>query len=166
MKKNGFVFIESVTVILVVVLSLTLLISSYALVTRKSKENEYYDLPSDKYLLYVIGNLGQNNEEYTNTNNGTFKADKNTCSTYMNKRITDCKSVFENNNMIYYMVIKNLNEQLKRDKNPTEIYDSGTIEYLKTLKKCTNSEDVSCKDNYVVGVFYRNNKYYYVSLEL
>ena len=76
MKKNGFVFIESVTVILVVVLSLTLLISSYALVTRKSKENEYYDLPSDKYLLYVIGNLGQNNEEYQKKKDN-IKIDKN-----------------------------------------------------------------------------------------
>lgn len=164
MKKNGFVFVESITVIIIVVLSLTLLLSSYALVTRKSKENEYYDLPSDKYLLYVIGNLGETDEDYNGITT-SFVATKDNCNTYMSSRISNCTKVFNDYNLIYYIVIYNLNDELKNG-NPTQRYDSGTIEYLKTLKRCTNGSDTSCKDGYVIGVFKRNNNYYYVSLQL
>ena len=58
MKKKGFVFVESIVVLMVVALSLTVLISSYSLVTRKTKEKEHYDKASDKYLLYAISKLG------------------------------------------------------------------------------------------------------------
>ena len=37
MKKDGFVFVESIVVLVVVALSLAMLISSYSLVTRKTK---------------------------------------------------------------------------------------------------------------------------------
>ena len=57
-EKNGFVFVESVVVLVVVALSLSMLISSYALVKRKTQEKEYYDKASDKYLLYSLSNLG------------------------------------------------------------------------------------------------------------
>lgn len=160
MKKNGFVFIESITVLLVVVLSLTLLITSYALVIRKAKENEYYDLPSDKYLLYTIGNLGDTSKDYSTSN--SFVANKNNCNTYMSQRISNCSSVFENNGLVQYIVIYGLNNELKNG-NPTQKYDSATIEYLKTLKRC-GSVDSTCNDDYVVGVFYRDGNYYYVSL--
>ena len=58
MKKDGFVFVESVVVLVVVALSLAMLISSYSLVTRKTKEKERYDKTSDKYLVYVLSKLG------------------------------------------------------------------------------------------------------------
>lgn len=168
MNKKGFMFIESITVLLVVVLSLTLLISSYSLVTRKSKENEYYDLPSDKYLLYVIGNLGENSEPYGAE---SFVATKNNCESFMSNRISNCKELFNTNTnglqLYKYIIIHNLNDELLNGNiTQKEGYDSGIIEYLKTLKRCKNSNDETCSDDYVIGVFYKNNKYYYVSLKL
>ena len=164
MEKKGFVFVESLTVIIIVILSLTLLISSYGLITRKSKENEYYDLPADKYLLYVIGNLGENNEDYNGVTT-SFVATKDNCSNFMINRMSDCSKVFEDNDLQYYIVIYSLNLELNSG-NPTQKYDSATIEYLKTLKKCNSTSDESCDDAYVVGVFKRNNKFYYVSLKV
>ena len=57
MNKKGFVFVESIVVLVVVALSLAMMISSYSLVSRKTKEKEYYNRASDKYLLYSISNL-------------------------------------------------------------------------------------------------------------
>ena len=39
MKKDGFVFVESVTVLIVVALSLTMSLSSYELLSSKSKDS-------------------------------------------------------------------------------------------------------------------------------
>ena len=50
MKKDGFVFVESVTVLIVVALSLNMSLSSYELLSSKSKQRKSYDLASDKYL--------------------------------------------------------------------------------------------------------------------
>ena len=58
MKKDGFVFVESVTVLIVVALSLTMSLSSYELLSSKSKQRKYYDLASDKYLLWTLNELG------------------------------------------------------------------------------------------------------------
>lgn len=162
MKKNGFIFIESVTVLIIVVLSLTLMLSSYFLLSRKSKSNEFYDLPKDKYLLYNIGNLGDRDKPYSTTL--SFNANKNNCQDYMSQRISDCSQVFEDTNLKNYIIIYNLNEELSSS-NVTQKFDSPTIEYLKTLRRC---RDKNCADviKYVVGVFYRNDKYYYASLEL
>lgn len=164
MKKNGFMFVESVAVLVVVILSLTLLLSSYALVVRKSKEKDYYDLPSDKYLLYNIGNLGNVSSSYAVE--GQFVANVNNCSTYLNNRMADCSQVFRDNNMVYYIVTYNLNNDLKT--GATSRYDSGTIEYLKTLKRCDDEDPDMCNDpiGYVIGVFFRNGKFYYASLKL
>lgn len=56
--KKGFVFIETIIVLMIVTVSLTLLFASYTLIKTKSKEKEFYDKISDKYLLYAISNLG------------------------------------------------------------------------------------------------------------
>ena len=58
MKKNGFVFLESIVVLVVTMLALTLLLISYSLITRKAKEKEEYDRTSDKYLIYNLSNFG------------------------------------------------------------------------------------------------------------
>ena len=160
MNKKGFMFVESLTVLIVLALSLTLLITSYSLVVRKSKESEYYNLPSDKYLLYTLGNLGDDSVIY----NSPFVANKNNCSTYMSSKVGECSKLFDDNNMVYFITIVGLNDTL-RNSNPTQLYDSPTIEYLKTLKRCSTTSS-NCSDNYLVGVFYRNGYYYYASLEL
>lgn len=61
MKKNGFVFLETVIILMLVTMALTTMLISYTLVTTKSYEKEFYDRISDKYLLYTISNLGTTN---------------------------------------------------------------------------------------------------------
>lgn len=165
MKKNGFIFIESIVVLVIVILSLTLMLSNYYLLIRKSKSNEYYDLPKDKYLLYNIGNLGEKDNPY-NAPGGSlsFKATKSNCNNYMSNRISNCSQLFSDTNLEYFIIINNLNTEFS-DPNISSKYDSPTIEYLKTLRRC---RDQACTEGigYAVGVFKRNNEYFYASLEL
>ncbi len=205
MKKDGFVFLESILVLVVVALSLAMLISSYSLVTRKTKEKEYYDRASDKYLLYSISNLGT--DDLCNysiscnnlTNKGiTFRADVDgeeylCVSTKAGEIMYDCINTFKEMNLKHLYVVENVRNELndlKPDGSPkgntdvkaVDLYDNGTIEYMKTLKKCrdlntyengvytnNNKETSRCNDpiKYMIGVFSRgNNDYYYASIEI
>ena len=207
MKKNGFVFVESVVVLVVVALSLSMLISSYSLVSRKTKEKEKYDKTSDKYLVYVLSKLGT--DEICNYSIGctglshkgiSFRADSEVTSTYncgttkMGELLYDCNQVFEDMGLVHVYVIENVRNELNdlnAAGNPkgagelkaVEKYDNGTIEYMKTLKKCNdlntidengnfinnNTDTAKCNDpiTYMIGVFERGNgDYYYASIEL
>lgn len=148
MKKNGFIFMESLTVLIVVLLATTMLLSSYSLYTRKSKERENYDLPSDRYLLFNIAKLNADSDEYSHTDgyiaNRRDSSNPNSCeNTPVGARLKNCRQVFIDNGLVYFIVIKDIVEELERD-DITEVYDSGTIEYLKTLKKKnTASADIT-----------------------
>lgn len=207
MKKDGFVFVESVVVLVVVALSLAMLISSYSLVTRKTKEKEKYDKTSDKYLVYVLSKLGTDdicNYSIGCTNlshkNVSFRADNEVTSSYncsttkMGELLYDCNQVFEDMGLVHVYVIENVRNELNDldsvgnpkgtgELKAVEKYDNGTIEYMKTLKKCNdlntidengnfinnNTDTSKCIDpiTYMIGVFERGNgDYYYASIEL
>ena len=207
MKKDGFVFVESVVVLVVVALSLAMLISSYSLVTRKTKEKERYDKTSDKYLVYVLSKLGTDEicnygVECDNLSHKdiSFRADNapgttyNCTTTKMGEILFDCNQLFEDMNLVHLYVVQNIRNELndldsngepkaRTELKAVEKYDNGTIEYMKTLKKCNdvntidengnfinNNEDTSkCISpiTYMIGVFERGNaEYYYASIEL
>ena len=120
MKKNGFVFIESIVVLMVVALSVAMLMSSYTLIARKTKEKENYDKASDKYLLYAIANLGtdskcnygvdcvsiNSNDPISKTE---FAASKDNCNnTKIGSILYDCKDVFDDMGIKYIYVVKNI----------------------------------------------------------
>ncbi len=207
MKKDGFVFVESIVVLVVVALSLAMLISSYSLVTRKTKEKEKYDKTSDKYLVYVLSKLGTDdvcNYGMACTNLAhkgiSFRADREVTSSYncsttkMGELLFDCNQVFDDMGLVHLYVIENIRNELndldvygnpkgRGELKAVEIYDNGTIEYMKTLKKCNdlntidsngnyinnNSDTSKCNNpiTYMIGVFERGNgDYYYASIEL
>ena len=56
--KKGFVFMETIMVLIVVAVALAALLASYSMLTRKARQAESYDKVSDKYLLYAISTLG------------------------------------------------------------------------------------------------------------
>ena len=169
MKKDGFVFLESVVVLVVVALSLAMMISSYSLITRKTKEKEYYNKASDKYLLYAISNLGTDDIcNYSISCNITsdprdvrnyvnFHATIGNCeTTKVGKIMYDCKSVFSEMNLAHLYVVENIIDELYnvgKDRNHDGVintsdnvlnfYDNGTIEYMKTLTKCREGYDKS-----------------------
>ena len=256
--KKGFVFLETIIVLTIVTLSLTILISSYTLITTKAKEKENYDRISEKYLLYTLSNLGTNasynykniaekgylkitpetcandqsinqlNNESINISsprvfqiknnrvesstqdkcvNGNTISNDDSCSffhifqpqTFQNYEITidssqysktdsetdSCEYVFkEVLGLEYLYVIQDIDEILK-SKIATQIFDAGTLNYIKTLKKCYDKEynttmdengnmivvdkgEISCSQpvRYMIGVFYRNGKHYFASIEL
>ena len=212
--KKGFVFIETIIVLMMVTMSLTLLLSSYTLVKVKSREKEKYDRIPDKYLLYTISNLGttathnysviaetanmritpETCHQYTNVYKltQTTKTDvtcsqsnrNNECSFYtifypntaknvvvntISFSDTDttsvpCKKVLQELNVKYLYVVNNVDIALKNPK-ATSIYDNGTINYMKTLRKC---RDEACSDpiKYLIAVFERYEEYYFASIEI
>ncbi len=241
--KKGFVFIETIIVLMIVTMSLTLLFASYTLIKTKSMEKENYDKISDKYLLYAISNLGtnatynygtiadngylaltpKNCDKYENimyivsaekfegkdcndyvfekcdSATGTKKTNCDICQGYYNifspkaeKKVqintssfekievpaSNCQKIFTELNVVHLYVIPDVTEAL-RTKNATKIYDNGTINYLKTLKKCYDKDYASqgglvkdevetCNDpvRYLVGVFYRYGEYFFASIEI
>lgn len=234
--KKGFVFIETIIVLMLVTMSLTMLISSYTLIKTKSLEKESYDKTSDKYLLYAISTLGTTSqynysliadtgylsitpEDCGNLQNsiytlGTDTINKINCTSNKNdpqcqffkifdydpseSRTTtttvttttksetvnnkpNCQTVFSQLNVVHIYVIPDVAEALNSS-TATSIYDNGTINYLKTLRKCYDSvyitdeegnqvvsdEVGTCYDpvRYMVGVFQRYGKYYFASIEI
>lgn len=242
--KKGFVFIETIIVLMIVTMSLTLLFASYTLIRTKSMERENYDKISDKYLLYAISNLGtnatynygtiadygnlalepKNCDKYSglvykvdttnkkldpiNCQNHVFEKcstsspsfECNLCQSYYNifspkavKNVqintssftkdetpsSNCQKVFNELNVVRLYVINDITDALKST-NATKIYDNGTINYIKTLKKCYDTNyasenglikdnaSVTCNDSvrYLVGVFYRYGEYFYASIEI
>lgn len=187
MNKKGFVFVESIVVLVVVALSLAMMISSYSLVSRKTKEKEYYNRASDKYLLYSISNLATDDKcNYgisCENEDVSFRADRdpgdyNCENTKIGDLMYHCSEVFREMELYRVYVIENVDTVLK-DSNSVSLYDSGTLEYLKTLKRCNDrneNDDYSdyknsqtCEEpiTYMVGVFERGeNEYYYAAIEV
>ena len=196
MKKNGFVFVESIVVLVIVALSLAMLLTSYSLVQRKTKEKEYYDKSSDKYLLYAISDLGTDDicsysircksggvvEDTINFRADVEPKDKNGndnpyyCkNTKLGRILYSCDEVLKSMQIRSVYVVKDVSAAL-RSNSATTIYDNGVIEYMKTLKKCndvntsgTAARNTSCDQpiSYMIGVFERgNNDLYYASINL
>lgn len=238
--KKGFVFIETIIVLMLVTMSLTMLISSYTLIKTKSLEKESYDKTSDKYLLYAISTLGTTsqynytliadegylsitpencgnlkNSIYTINNSGAVTNEVEDCSTQRehkkcqffkifnhvdtsghttkNTTVTttaksetvgdkpNCQTVFSQLNIVHIYVIPDVQKALKSS-SATSIYDNGTINYLKTLRKCYDSIYITDEDGnkvvsdnvdtcynpirYMVGVFQRYGNYYFASIEI
>ena len=180
MKKNGFVLLESVVVLVVVALSLTMLISSYSLISRKTKEKEYYNRTSDKYLLYSISLLGSTEECNYSISSSCGEVDlevtPSTCkaNNKVNTLIPKCDEILSDFDIEYIYVVSNIKASLSQS-NAVNRYDNGAIEYMKTLKKCNDDNTTGYVESstscalpitYMIGVFNRGGEYYYASIEL
>ena len=178
MNKKGFVLLESIVVLVVVALSLSVLMSSFSLISRKTKEKEYYDRSSDKYLLYALMNLGtddtcnywERNTECTGSGSLNFIADQDNCTRTTVGHILggNCGEVFSRYGVTHLYVIEDIRVAL--DAANSGKYNNGTIEYLKTLKKCADC-DYSTRNPvcdypipYMIGEFSRNGQTYYSSV--
>lgn len=194
MNKKGFVFVESIVVLVVVAFSVAILIASYGVITRKIREKENYDKASDKYLLYAISQLGS--DERCNYSSKGSKSDK--CNkiefsatsvscrqTKVGDMMEDCEKVFKYLNIKHLYVVEDIRKELNsldaKDKYNEKDYTNGMIEYMKTLKKCAdensyvngvyqnaNKDDAVCQNpiKYMIGEFERQGTYYYASIEL
>ena len=175
-KKNGFVFLESVIVLVVVALALTGFLITYTVLSNNARRKEHYDNTSDKYLLYAISSIGTTGDRnFTNCHNGVgedFSINIDTAATscigttFYGTRIENGRTIHEIDEMfndtglvyLYYIDGEGLATKLQTNQQPTTKYDNGTIEYMKTL-------DIN-KTNYLIGVFKRSDKFYYASINL
>lgn len=189
MDKKGFVLLESILVLVVVALSLSVLMSSFSLISRKTREKEYYDRSSDKYLLYSIMNLGTDEKcnYWTNPSvcNGVtfneinFQASPGECIEYNDTHapikvgviLPHCNELFTEFGITHLYAVDDVRRALKSS-DVFSKYDNGTIEYMKTLKKCRDcnysTNSTTCNDPipYMIGVFNRGGNLYYSSIVL
>ncbi len=199
MNKKGFVFVESIVVLVVVAFAVAILIASYGVISRKIKEKEHYDKASDKYLLYAISQLGSDDEcnysvSTTKCTGVDLSANSMTCgSTKIGKMMERCDETFKYLNIKNLYVVSNIRSEINslnsksnyyvggQTSNPKK-YTNGVIEYMKTLKKCNDSnwdettktyknvnKDTDVCNNpvkYMIGEFERQGTYYYASIEL
>ena len=68
MKKNGFVFMETIVVISILSITLLMLFASYSYILRKSREKNTFDTTESIYKTYYIKNVIDN---YKTKNSGT-----------------------------------------------------------------------------------------------
>ncbi len=169
MKKNGFIFVETIVVLVIVVLALSMIMSSYSLVVRKNNINKYYDRANEIYALYYIMKYGTTSTDNyilpldSDGNINRFYTHRNDCAgTEINNYIPNCTNVLKDMNIIYIGVINSVEYELN---NPDTKYTNGVIEYLKHLQKEKVDDDGNkIKTKYAIGVFYINKEYYYASL--
>ena len=146
MQNKGFIFIETVVVLVVLAASLIGLYSTFSSVINNIEKRKQYDNINDVYKVKIIKDL------ITNESTGTYTVVNNAnCTNYMNN---DCKEVFSELAVSEVLITGN-NIQTIID---LDINIPNTMkEYLKTVNKNEKS---------IIVRFNRSGENYYSSLEL
>ena len=152
MKKNGFVFIETLVVVSVLSLTLLMLFGSYSYIIRKSRERNVFDTTEMIYKTYYTKQILE--KEY-----GSLTTYMNTCNkpgtnvyecTISGNRLTQLKQAFEAEK-IYFLtpseILTNTGVLVK--------LDATTIDYIKYLGKSSNTRRmiVKYKKTYQDGTY-------------
>lgn len=155
-NKKGFVFVETIVVLTLVALSLSIVLITFSLITRKTKIKEKYNQSSDLYLLYNITKIS---DSFDPIQMNDFWINKNNCSS-MN--ITNCSDLFTDHNIQNIGLFSNIDNIIK---NNTYDLDLGVREFLNTLKKYYD-EGKTKPIKYIVMRIYKNKEYYYAALKV
>lgn len=150
--KKGFVFIETLLVLVVLTISIVGLYSMYRKIASDINARRYYDNIGDLYKVDVIRNFISNTTLESTTN--LINITPSNCSSFMesgcNTVLTSLKveNVYINNTEINAILASNsipLNNSMR--------------EYLKTINKDRNVR-------YIIVNFKYNNRNYYASLQI
>lgn len=146
MHNKGFIFIETVIVLVVLSASLIGLYSSFSSVVNNIEKRKQYDNINDIYKVKIVKDLFESIPSNTYTT-----IDNSNCANYMN---ADCKEVFSELSISEVLVTGN-NIQTIID---LDINIPNTMkEYLETINKNEKS---------LIVRFNRSGENYYSSLEL
>lgn len=152
MKKNGFVFLETLVVVSVLSLTLLMLFSTYSYIIRKSRERNVFDTTEMIYKTYYTKDVLI--KEY-----GSLQTYMNTC----NKPGTNVYECIISGNRL-----TQLNQAFEVEKiyflTPSEVLasssvlvklDATTIDYIKHLGKYSNTRRmiVKYKKTYQDGTY-------------
>lgn len=168
MKKEGFVFLESVVVLVVVMLALTMLLLTYSLISRRTEEKEDYNKSSDIYLLYSISQMGATEKEYYKVETTSdkeeikkeitdrqypFVADKDTCDlTYMSKllgsttdsngnKTNECTKIFETTDLVKIYTIYDVLKALNDQELTRVIKKENNTKTIYAIENAINKYD-------------------------
>lgn len=149
MTKKGFVFIETIIVIVLLSVGIASMYSLMSNITTDIKMRKYFDNISDLYKTNII----RNNTNKNLTGSTYLEITKDNCTSYMS---SNCNSLLTDLE-VERVVIRFTN--LDNIINSDTTLPNSLNEYLKTIN--------SYKTNKYIIVNYKyNNKNYYASLEV
>lgn len=149
MTKKGFVFIETIIVIVLLSVGIASMYSLMSNITTDIKTRKYFDNISDLYKTNII-----RNNTNKNLNGSTYlEITKDNCTSYMS---SNCNSLLTDLEVERVVInFTNLDNIINSDTT----LPNSLNEYLKTIN--------SYKTNKYIIVNYKyNNKNYYASLEV
>ena len=149
MNKNGFVFIETIIVIVLLSVGIASMYSLMSNITTDIKTRKYFDNISDLYKTNII----RNNTNKNLTGSTYLEITKDNCTSYMS---SNCNSLLTDLEVERVVInFTNLDNIINSDTT----LPNSLNEYLKTIN--------SYKTNKYIIVNYKyNNKNYYASLEV
>ena len=149
MNKNGFVFIETIIVIVLLSVGIASMYSLMTNITTDIKSRKYFDNISDLYKTNII----RNNTNKNLTGSTYLEITKDNCTSYMS---SNCNSLLTDLEVERVVInFTNLDNIINSDTT----LPNSLNEYLKTIN--------SYKTNKYIIVNYKyNNKNYYASLEV
>lgn len=149
MTKKGFVFIETIIVIVLLSVGIASMYSLMSNITTDIKMRKYFDNISDLYKTNII----RNNTNKNLTGSTYLEITKDNCTSYMS---SNCNSLLTDLEVERVVIsLTNLDNIINSDTT----LPNSLNEYLKTIN--------SYKTNKYIIVNYKyNNKNYYASLEV
>lgn len=149
MTKKGFVFIETIIVIVLLSVGIASMYSLMSNITTDIKMRKYFDNISDLYKTNII----RNNTNKNLTGSTYLEITKDNCTSYMS---SNCNSLLTDLEVERVVIsFTNLDNIINSDAT----LPNSLNEYLKTIN--------SYKTNKYIIVNYKyNNKNYYASLEV
>lgn len=151
-NKKGFVLLETITVLIVTVISMLGLFLTYSFVFKNLKQDKFYDNINDIYRLNVFYKSFIEHETLPSTSNSNYVfIDNNNCAEYFDSNCLDLLSKLEFNKIIY--TTSSIDDILS---NPIGL-DNTDINYIKKLDK---------KYMYLIGIHQKENEKYYSSLKV
>ena len=149
MTKKGFVFIETIIVIVLLSVGIASMYSLMSNITTDIKTRKYFDNISDLYKTNII----RNNTNKNLTGSTYLEITKDNCTSYMS---SNCNSLLTDLEVERVAInFTNLDNIINSDTT----LPNSLNEYLKTIN--------SYKTNKYIIVNYKyNNKNYYASLEV
>ncbi len=149
MTKKGFVFIETIIVIVLLSVGIASMYSLMNNITTDIKTRKYFDNISDLYKTNII----RNNTNKNLTGSTYLEITKDNCTSYMS---SNCNSLLTDLEVERVVInFTNLDNIINSDTT----LPNSLNEYLKTIN--------SYKTNKYIIVNYKyNNKNYYASLEV
>lgn len=149
MTKKGFVFIETIIVIVLLSVGIASMYSLMTNITTDIKMRKYFDNISDLYKTNII----RNNTNKNLTGSTYLEITKDNCTSYMS---SNCNSLLTDLEVERVVInFTNLDNIINSDTT----LPNSLNEYLKTINSYKTSK-------YIIVNYKYNNKNYYASLEV